>query len=264
MRFQRIHRYLLVLAALFVVAVLRRADLPGEEVLPDAYRAAVGKPLLAPLAGAIHGQAVGEAELRSRLAVAERRVRELTEQLERTHELQRYFDGLRWEAAPRAVPAWVFAVDTDEYRRTFQIDRGTADGVEAGMPVVTGAALLGVVLLATPNTATVRRVDDPSFRLEVEIEASADVVRGVARGDGDRGVDVRFVPRARALRPGDRAFTSRYHERIPPGLYVGEVEGVGDLDEDGLQEVALSPAAALGRWAHVHVLAVRSPRPPER
>jgi rod shape-determining protein MreC len=262
MRFQRINRYLLLLAAMFVLAVLLRKELPGEEVLPDAYRAAVGKPLLQPLADAVHDGPVGEAELRSRLAAAERRVRELTEQLERTHELERWFGKLRWEAPARAVPAWVYAVEADEYRRAFQIDRGSGEGIKEGMPVVTGQALLGIVVAVHPNTATVRRVDDPSFRLEVEIEGEreGEVVRGVARGDGDRGVDVRFVPRARALRKGQKAFTSRYHPLIPPGLYVGEVESVEDVDEDGLQEVALAPAAALGRNAHVHVL-VQPERP---
>src|SRR5512134_3047436 len=102
MRFQRLNRYLLLLAALFVVSVLVRKNLPGEEVLPDAYRAALGKPFLQPAAAALHGGAVEEAELRSRLAAAERRNRELTEQLERTHEVERYFEKLRWETPARA------------------------------------------------------------------------------------------------------------------------------------------------------------------
>jgi len=256
MRFKRLNRFLLLLAALFVLAVLQRSDLPGEEVLPDVYRATVHEPLLAPMAAAANEEALDVADLRSRLAVAERQVRELTEQIERTHELQGYFEKLHWEKRPKALPAWVFAVEADEYRRTFKIDRGTAHGVREGQAVVIGQALLGVVLGADPNTALVRRVDDPSFRMEVEIEAEGEVVRGVAQGDGDRGVDVRFVPRTGTVRAGQRAFTSRYHDLIPPGLYVGDVEGVRDLDEDGLHEIALRPAAALGRWAQVHVVIV--------
>jgi cell shape-determining protein MreC len=265
MRFQRLNRYLLLLAGLFLFAVLNRSGVPGEEMLPDAYRATVHQPLLQPLAAATHDGALDAAELRSRLAVAERQVRELTEQLEQTHQLHQYFAQLRWEAAAHAVSAWVYAVDADEYRRTFRIDRGARHGVQNGMPVVCGRALLGVVARAETHSAVVRRVDDPSFRLEVEIETEGEVVRGVAQGDGDRGLDVRFIAKARALRPGDRAFTSRYHENIPPGLYVGEVRAIDDLDEDGLKEVALTPAAALGRWALVHVLAVpERPREPKR
>jgi len=254
MRLQRLHRYLLLLAALFVLAVLLRHDVPGEEVLPDAYRAAVGKPLLEPLAAAAHDGAVELADMKSRVAVAELRVRELTEQLEHAHELERYFGKLQWEAPARAIPAWVFSVESDDYRRAFQIDRGSSSSVGVGMPVVTGQALLGVVLAVKANYAIVRRVDDPSFRLEVEIEGESEVVRGVAHGDGDHGINVRFVRRASVLKKGQRAFTSRYDKRIPPGLYVGDVSDVADEDEDGLLEVSLVPAAAIGRHSLVHVL----------
>ena len=47
MRFRKIDRYLLLLAGLFVLAILQGSDLPGEEVLPDVYRAVVHRPLLA-------------------------------------------------------------------------------------------------------------------------------------------------------------------------------------------------------------------------
>jgi rod shape-determining protein MreC len=256
-RSKKINRYLLLLALLFVLAVLRGGDLPGEEVLPDLYRATVHRPLLAPAAAAASRADLDLVALQSELEVSQRRVRLLEEKLEKIHALQAYFGELAWEAQPEAVPAWVFAVDTDPYRRTFAIDRGERDGIAAGMPVVTGRALLGVVIRTHLRSAVVRRVDDPGFRLEVEIETGKGVLKGVARGDGDKGLDVRFVRRAAALRAGDAAFTSRYHPLVPPGLLVGHVESVDDLDQNGIHEVAVTPASALGRWAQVHVLRKR-------
>ena len=256
-RFRKINRYLLLLSALFVLAVLRDTDMPGEEVLPDIYRATLHGPLLAPAAAAAHKDALALVTLKSELQVARREVRQLKEQLERTHQLRDYFKALVWRARPQAVPGWVFGVDTDVYRRNFFIDRGRNDGLEPGMPVVTGTALLGLVIKVDARTATVRRLDDPAFRLEVEIETEQGVVHGVAHGNGDGGLDVRFVRSAEALRPGDSAFTSRYDEKIPPGLFIGLVEKVDDVDQDGVHEVAVTPAAALGRWAQIHVLKKR-------
>ena len=253
-RFRKINRYLLLLAALFVLAVLRDTDMPGEEVLPDIYRATLHGPLLAQAAAAAHKDELDLVVLRSQLEVARREVRQLQEQLERTHQLRDYFKALVWRARPEAVPGWVFGVDTDVYRRHFFIDRGRRDGLEPGMPVVTGTALLGVVTKVNARTSTVRRLDDPSFRLEVEIETEQGVVHGVAHGNGDGGLDVRFVRTAESLRPGDSAFTSRYHKRVPPGLFIGKVERVDDVDQDGVHEVTVTPAAALGRWAQIHVL----------
>jgi rod shape-determining protein MreC len=186
--------------------------------------------------------------------VARREVRQLKEQLERTHQLRDYFAKLVWSGRPQAVAGWVISVDADVYRRSFRIDRGKSDGIEPGMPVVTGRALLGVVVHVQARIAIVRRVDDPAFRIEVEIETEEGVVHGVARGDAAGGLDVRLVRTADALRPDDSTFTSGYHARIPPGLFVGKVEKVDDVDQDGVHEVTVTPAAALGRWAQIHVL----------
>lgn len=253
-RFRKINRYLLLLAALFVLAVLRDSDLPGEEVIPDVYRATLHRPLLARAAAAAHGDELELVALRAEVEVARREVRQLQEQLERAHQLRDYFEKLVWRARPQAVPGWVFGVDTDVYRRHFFIDRGRDAGLEAGMPVVTGTALLGVVIQVKARTATVRRLDDSAFRIEVEIETERGVVHGVACGDGDGGLDVRFVRNADSLRPGDSAFTSRYDKKIPPGLFIGQVEKVDDVDQNGVHEVTVTPAAALGRWAQIHVL----------
>ena len=256
-RFRKINRYLLLLAVLFVLAVLRDTDMPGEAVLTDIYRATLHRPLLAPAAAAAHSDELKLVALKSDLEVARREVRQLKEQLVRTHQLRDYFKALVWRARPQAVPGWVFSVDTDVYRRNFLIDRGQGDGIEPGMPVVIGTALLGVVIRVETRQATVRRLDDPAFRLEVEIETEQGVVHGVACGDGAGGLDVRFVRTAESLRPGDSAFTSRYDERIPPGLFIGLVEKVDDVDQDGVHEVAVTPAAALGRWAQIHVISKR-------
>jgi len=254
MRFSRINRYLLLLAVLFVLAVLRRADFPGEEMVPRVFRATVHQPLLEPAASAAHGEAVRLVELESELTAARLEVRRLKEQLEQTHELERFFGKLRWDVQPVAVPAWVFLAESDDYRRVFRIDRGQADGVRPGLAVVTGKALLGIVTVVNREDSLVRRVDDPSFRLEVEIQTAAEVVRGVARGDGARGLDIAYVPRTGSLKPGNPVFTTGYHDDIPAGLVVGAVASVDDLDQDGIHEVTVTPTAALGRWAQVHIL----------
>jgi cell shape-determining protein MreC len=254
MRFRKLDRYLLVLALLFVLAALRRTGLPGEEMLPDLYRVAVHGPLLAPLAQAASAGELDTVALKSELEVARREITLLKEQLTRRDELARYFGELQWEGRPRAVPGWVCAVDADTFQRNLRISVGVREGVAAGQPVVEGKALLGLVFAVEPHLAFVRRVDDPGFRLEVEVETAKGVDRGVARGLGDRGLEVAFLRRADAIAAGNPVFTSRYHPDVPPGLLVGWVESVKDLDRDDILEVSVTPAAALGRWAQVHVL----------
>jgi len=258
MRFRKIDRFLLLLTGLFVLRVLRSTDLPGEEVLPDIYQATIHTPLLAQAAKAGAEPELELARLRSELASARFDVTALKNQLNARTELQAFFREIRWPRPPVAIPGFVFQVESDVYRRTFRIDCGQADGVEDGMPVVTGTALLGVVVNVYRRQAIVRRVDDPNFRIEVQIETGeGKYARGIAHGTGNKGLDVRYLRAAAALRPGARVFTGAYDEGVPPGLLVGTVEQVDDEERDGMLEVRMAPAAALGHLAQVEVLARR-------
>lgn len=256
MRFRRIDRYLLLLAALFALAVLVDRDLPGETLLPDAYEALVHRPLLAGAAGAVHGAEVDVVALKSELKAARRGIEELKEQVRATRELGAYFRTLKWDATPQAIGAWVIMVEPDVFRQRFRINRGARDGLKTGMPVVTGHALLGVVAGVEESKAYVQRVDDPVLRLEVEVRSKDRAIPAVAHG-ADGKLELHLAQTAKGLAPGDDVFTTRYHEYIPPGLLVGTIETVEDLDEDGTLEIQVTPAAALGRWSQVDVLARR-------
>lgn len=259
MRFRKIDRYLLLLAGLFVLAILVRGDLPGEEVLPDVYRATVHRPLLAQAAEALAEPELEIVRLRSELAAANFQIRQLKEQMSARRELGEFLRPIQWRSPPAAIPGWVFAVDSDTYRRTFKIDCGSGDGVGRNMPVVTGKALLGVVKDVKLHESTVLRVDDPEFRIEVELPIAENrYARGVAHGTGDRGFEVRFVRAARSLQPGTPVFTSSYSKEIPGGLLVGEIEEVEDQESDGVLEVRGTPAASLGRFAQIDVLRLKS------
>lgn len=254
MRFRRIDRYLLVLAGLFALAILKRTDLPGEEVLPDLYRATVHEPLLAQATAALAGPEEEIVRLRSELEAARHQIRQLQDQLEARDELRSYFRAIRWPRPPVAIPGWVFSVETDPWRRTFRVGCGTNDGVAAGLPVVTGKALLGLVLVPQRRQSIIRRVDDPGFRIDVEVEAGDGFARGVAHGTGERGLELHFLRAAHGLQRGAPVFTSSYDPLVPPGLLVGFVDEIEDPERDGILEVRVTPAASLGRLSQIEVL----------
>jgi len=269
MRFHRIDRFLLVLAALFVVAALRGRSLPGEEVLPDLYGTFIERPLLAGTVGKSESPAKEAARLRSEVASLEREVRELRTQVTETRKLGQYFDQLEWPRQPRAVPAWVTGIDPDPWQLTLRIGCGTENGVAlAGnadhgpqkLAVVSGKALLGVVIRTHRRDSTVRRVDDDRFRLEVEIQNGTDVLRGIVSGQGGPLLALRFVRKVRGLKVGLPVLTSSYDADIPPGLLVGRIEAVSDEEGDGVREVAIQPAASFVRLGQVDVLVPRRGR----
>ncbi|MHC4954417.1 MAG: rod shape-determining protein MreC [Planctomycetota bacterium] len=270
MRFSRIDRFLLVLAALFVLAALRGRSLPGEEVLPDLYGSLVQRPLRAGTANLGASPAREEEDLKSRVASLEREVRQLQEQVASTRELAGYFDKLEWPEPARAVGAWVTAYDPDPWQRTFRIGSGSNSGIRVGgvrvggvhqpekLAVVSGSVLLGVVIRSSQREATVRRVDDDRFALEVEVESPAGVLPGVVKGRGDQMLSLHFVRLVRELKAGTPVFTSSFDRDIPPGLLVGRIEKATDTEGDGVVEVSVRPAAGFVRLGQVDVLIPRS------
>ena len=266
MRFSRIDRFLLVLAALFVLAALRGRSLPGEEVLPDLYSTFVQRPLLAATSGEGASETQQITKLESQVASLEREVRQLRDQVADTRRQGRFFAELKWPTPPRSIPAWVTGIDPDPWQRAFNIGAGRADGVKLGrnghqkLAVVSGRALLGIVIEAERRISTVRRIDDDRFRLEVELQTPEGVLRGIIRGQGSEQMTLRFVHRARELADGMPVFTSSFDRDIPPGLLVGRIRSVKDAESDGIFEVAVEPASAFVRLGQVEVLVPRGAR----
>jgi cell shape-determining protein MreC len=260
-RLAKIDRYLLVLAALFGLAIVRGRSLPGEDVLPDLFGAVVQGPILAGAAADKEGKHKTNA-LQSEIAGLKRDVRELQSQVQSARNLRKYFDEMRWQERPRAVHGWVVGIEPDPWQLSFRVRVGGDAGVRLDplkgprrLAVVNGRALLGVVVAVdNRRLCTVRRVDDGRFQIEVEVEVEGRLVRGVAHGKGDETLALRFTRVAEDLGKGLEVFTSAYDRDIPAGLLVGRIETVADEENDGVTEVTIMPAASFVRLGQVDVL----------
>lgn len=263
MRLTRERTFVALLALLLVLTVLRRRELPGEEALPGLYRSLVYDPFLDPgPAPAVEPDPeLRMEELRVLADSLQRQNRELREKnsaLEKLLGLKSELGLGGWAYTP--VAARVLSIEPGTYRRFFRISRGAADGVAAGMPVVDGTTLLGIVASSGASTALVRRLDDPQSRIEVEVETQERAFPGVAQGTGDGTLRIRLLRGADAVLEGAAVFTTAYDARVPAGLLVGRVEQVQDLDRDQVLEVVARPTAAFERPVHVEVLLSAEPR----
>lgn len=121
----------------------------------------------------------------------------------------------------RMLAANVIGRGPDAYARTLTIDRGSADGVRAGMVVVTGAGLIGRVREAAPHSAAVQTVADPLTRVNAYLVASS-LEGTVSGGSGPLRMEVQ--PRAGVTAAaGEWALTSGIGGGYPRGIPVGQV-----------------------------------------
>lgn len=128
----------------------------------------------------------------------------------------------------KMVAAEVIGRGPDGFSRTLEIDRGTADGVQVGMVVATGAGLLGRVGEAGPHAAIVQTLADPQSRVNVYLSTSG--LQGTVSGGA--GALVLSLQRSfgATASDGEWALTSGVGSGYPRGLVVGEVANLSHDD----------------------------------
>lgn len=107
--------------------------------------------------------------------------------------------------------------------RTFlRIDRGELDGVRKGAVVACPDGLVGRVASATPHTAAVVPLTDPSVKAHCRVEGDGRV-RGILSGGADEALVLRSLAGdvSAGPAPRSRVVTSGLGGVFPPGLEVG-------------------------------------------
>jgi rod shape-determining protein MreC len=184
-------------------------------------------------------------QLRRQLLEQQAASQQLNELLQQQH--------LPWLGGIETVPAQVINGPTSNFQVTIEIDKGTGDGVGVGLPVVSGAGLVGQVIAAGASTATVQLLTDTRSRVGVRLPAGA---IGVAAGQGyGEQLQLQDVLVSAPALKGQVAYTSglsgaAYPSGIPVGTVTSVSSGAGSLTK----QITLAPLANLATLQYVTVL----------
>lgn len=164
-------------------------------------------------------------------------------------------EGLGLTSAMPRVLARVTGGPITNFEQTIEIDRGSAAGIEVGMPVATGAGLVGRVVQVTAGRSVVQLVIDPSFEIGIRMSGSGEV--GIAHGTGSRTQVV--ADEGVALQPeiddGEVVTTSGVSRSpFPPDIPVGRVASVEVSADQLSQVVRIDLLADLDDLSYVQVL----------
>lgn len=157
------------------------------------------------------------------------------------------------EDIPR-VDARVVSTNPSNFAFTVEIDKGTNAGIAEGMPVVTGAGLVGEITDASRNRAVVQLVTDKTFSVGIRHAETGDI--GVANGTGSlTGIDLDLIDPTTTVKKGDVVVTSGLQQsQFPPGIPVGKVKEF-ELRPNALQQdVTIAPVVDLRRLTFLTVL----------
>jgi rod shape-determining protein MreC len=158
----------------------------------------------------------------------------------------------------RLVPARVIAEDLLAETNTITINKGSLDGVRAGMVVVSVDGVLGQIL-DEPGSAIgqlasqVLLIIDRNSRVDALVQRTR--ARGVIQGKGALSrLELQYVERTADVVPGDAIICSGLGGIFPKGLLIGTVASVkSNPGELGLK-VEVAPSADFSRLEELLVV----------
>jgi len=161
----------------------------------------------------------------------------------------------RERASFQLVPARIIARDASTWWKSVKIDRGTEDGIESDMPVLTENGLVGKTTTVGKHAATVLLISDENCKVAAGIEGTRE--QGIVGGERAPGssmppVSMRFLSKLANLQPGQKVYSSGVGGVYPSGIIIGEVREFKVRELDGYASIV--PAVDLTTLEDVFVV----------
>jgi len=144
----------------------------------------------------------------------------------------------------RFIPALLSPQPLNVWRSELLLNRGVADGVTPGAPVVVhGSILVGFVSELSNHTATARLLIHPESSLPAEIQAD-EPIRGLLGGVTHTTMHLTTIPRDKEVSLGQPVVTAG-NDSVPTGLLVGHIDAITAEENEAYQSAQLAlPYAA--------------------
>lgn len=158
----------------------------------------------------------------------------------------------------KTVAAQAIGTSGSDQARVFYLDKGTADGLDRDMAVITPDGIVGKVRDVFQHTAQVLAINDQTSGAGVILEKTR--IRGILRGNANGQTQIVGILKDDRIQPGERILTAGGDQIFPRGLPVGVVKKViTDPDRDEFIVVYVEPYAPLNRIDEVQVITSMQP-----
>jgi rod shape-determining protein MreC len=138
----------------------------------------------------------------------------------------------------KTVAAHIIGNTTGTGGQVVIIDRGTPNGVQNGMAVITPDGIVGKVISVYPTASMVRLITDQTFAAGVISQKYR--VHGTLRGQGHSTVIIDHIQNEQTVETGEWFYTSGDDRIFPKGLPVGQASVV--RPGKSAKEVFLTPS----------------------
>lgn len=152
------------------------------------------------------------------------------------------------------IPAKVINNSTKKINNYLTVDKGSSDGLEAGMGVISSFGVVGVVKTVSNNYATLYSL------LHGDMQVSSLLSRlGVFCTTKWDGLDplyanLLYIPRHVELQVGDSITTSGFNAIFPEGIPIGQIKEFSIDDNETFYKVIIELSSDFQSLSHVYLI----------
>lgn len=191
--------------------------------------------------------------LRKRILALEVERQRLLEAEAINRQLKQLLD-FRAQLPGKPITASIISNSASSWFQGCILDKGSADGVDKDMAVVTPLGVVGKVVSVTGHSAKVILMTDANSGIDVMVQRTRS--RGIVSGSLDSGTVLKYMKRSEDVQVGDRLITTGLDGVFPKGMMVGTVIKVSKQSLGLFQAIEIQPAVQTA-WVE-EVLVVRS------
>jgi rod shape-determining protein MreC len=172
----------------------------------------------------------------------------LNESIEKNSELReielantRLRNLLNFQKAPtnRVVAAEIIGKDPSVWFKTVIIDKGKAEGLQKGLPVVLPQGIVGQVIEVSSHYSKVMLIIDRNSAVDALVQRSR--ARGIIKGSSADQCRFEFVLRKHDVQIGDTVIASGLDGVYPKGLRIGRVSDLSERQSDIFYDITVAP-----------------------
>ena len=192
------------------------------------------------------------AELENEVASLQAQVIELQQKVSETETLAALVEFSRANPESSYKAAAVIGRDPSPFLHYIIIDRGSNDGIQRGMPVVTAQGLIGRVDAVIADAARVQLITDPASSVNVRLQGAS--LQAVLTGSVTGDLSLDLIPQDVLVEEGSVVLTSGLGGGYPPDLIIGQVVNVRKREADLFQEAFVQPVVDFTRLEIVLII----------
>lgn len=179
---------------------------------------------------------------------------EILKQTEQNKLFERLSKMLKYKSASgkEMVLASVIGSDAITWSKMITINKGSNDGLEKNMAVVTYEGLVGHISQIFPNYSKVILITD--VRSAVDSLDQSNRTRGVVIGKGGDMCEMKYISHDADIRIGHSVISSGLGGVFPKGLLIGKVSNVEETKRGLFKNVIVTPSVSISLLEEVFVL----------